>query len=131
MASISAPSENGSSNATHGQQCDVNNLYRFNPDNRSYIRKARGSNCKFSRKRSKEKQNKLKRVYLSKCRKVYARKNRSCKDVERMSLMCSCEKGCLSKNTHGKCREFIRTLRQSFYKKSYIEQNYIIAPHGC
>lgn len=45
-----------------------------------------------------------------------------------MSLMCSCEKGCLiSKNSLGECREFIRTLRQSFYKKSYNEQNYILS----
>ena len=128
MASISAPYENGSSNATDGQQCDVNNLpYRFDPDNRwSYFRK--GAPTASSVERGQRKKNhKLKRVYVFKRRKVYAWKNRSCKDVERMSLMCSCEKGCLiSRNSHGECREFIRTLRQSFYKKSYNEQNYIL-----
>jgi len=128
MASIYSLSENSSSNSTDRQQCDVNNLlYRFDPDNRwSYFRK--GAPTASSVERGQRKQNQLKKVYVSKRRKVNARKNRSCKHLERMSLMCSCDKGCLiSKNSHSECREFIRKLRQRFYKRSYNEQNYILS----
>ena len=55
-------------------------------------------------------------------------KNRPHKQIETMSVLCSCEKGfLLRRHAHGECREFIQNLRQDFYGKSYNEQNYILS----
>ena len=71
---------------------------------------------------------KLKKIYVRKRRKINARKKKPRKQIETMSLLCSCQKGCLlRRNTHGECRVFIHNLRQDFYGKSYNEQNYILS----
>ena len=107
---------------------DVNKLvYRFDPDSRwTYFRD--GAPLASSVERGPQKtRSKLQKVYVNKQRKITARKNRPYRELARMSLICSCDQGCLMRRPPGECRQLIHVLRQNFYQKSYNEQNYILS----
>lgn len=128
LCSTTRGAEAGPSFGSEGCERNLDNLiYRFDGDNPwSYFD---GTPIASSVERGRKKNNaKLKKIYVRKRRKINARKNRPHKQIETMSLLCSCEKGCLLRgNAHGECREFIQNLRQDFYGKSYNEQNYILS----
>ena len=107
---------------------DLNNLvYRFDAEN-PWIHFRNGPPLASSVERGRNKANaKLEKIYVRKRRKVTARINRPHQDIARMSLLCSCDQGCLMRRPPGGCRQLIRLLRQSFYQKSYNEQNYILS----
>lgn len=107
---------------------DVNKLvYRFDPDSRwTYFRD--GAPLASSVERGQKKtRSKLQKIYVKKQRKITARKNRPHRELAGMSLICSCDQGCLMRRPPGECRQFIQLLRRSFYQKSYNEQNYILS----
>ena len=129
MSTISSSTETASpAEASSSNACDLNNLiYRFDAEN-PWVYFADGAPIASSVERGRKRRNpKLRKIYVPKRNKITARKNRPHREIQRMSLICSCEKGCLlRRNPHGECREFIRQLRQDFYQKSYHEQNYIL-----
>ena len=135
MASISCSRSNRApvSVATHSTSTcdvsiDVNKLvYRFDPDSRwTYFRD--GAPLASSVERGLRKtSSKLQKVYVRKQKKITARKNRPHRELARMSLICSCDQGCLMKQPAGECRQLIQLLRRTFYQKSYNEQNYILS----
>ena len=69
---------------------------------------------------------KLKKVYHHEQRRITARKNRSHREIARMSLLCSCDNGCLMRRPAIESFELIRLQKETFYTKSYNEQNYIL-----
>lgn len=70
---------------------------------------------------------KLKKIYIRKRKQTTARKNRPHREIETMSLQCSCDQGCLRRQGERASRLLIRQLRENFFQKSYNEQNYILA----
>lgn len=107
--------------------CDLNKLvYRFNAETPwRYFRD--GVPLASSVERGRKKRDlKLKKIYTRKRKKINARKNRPYKDTEAMSLLCSCDKGCLMRRPAHECRRMIQDLRAAFYQKSYNEQNYVL-----
>ena len=120
--------------------CDLNKLvYRFNAETPwSYFRD--GVPLASSVERGRKKRDlKLKKIYTRKRKKINARRNRPYKDIDAMSLLCSCDKGCLMRRPSHECRQMIQDLRAAFYQKSYNEQNYVllglmevrVCPTGC
>lgn len=110
-----------------GDALDVNKLmYQFDFHNPWGF--SGGAPTASSVERGRRKKNpKLKKIYVRKQRAITARRNRPHKDIEKMSLVCSCDQGCLIKHESRALRLFIHELRQSFYRKNYNEQNYILA----
>ena len=107
-------------------QVDVNKLvYNFDADNpwRHIGNPPISSSVERGRKKN---SSKLKKTYLRIRNKTTARKNRPHKELEKISLLCSCDQGCLIR--HGRrVRLLIQQLRESFFQKSYNEQNYLLA----
>lgn len=128
LCSTPRGAEAGRSIGSEGCERNLDNLiYRFDADIPwSYFD---GAPIASSVERGRKKNNaKLKKIYFRKRRKTNTRKNRPHKQIETMSLLCSCKKGCLlRRNAHGECSAFIQNLRQDFYGKSYNEQNYILS----
>lgn len=107
-------------------QVDVNKLlYNFQADNpwRHIGNPPISSSVERGRKKT---QSKLKKTYLRRRKQTTARKNRPHRELEKISLLCSCNQGCLIR--HGtRVRLLIQQLRESFLQKSYNEQNYLLA----
>lgn len=131
MASASSLSDRAvrdSSASDENVHCEEHNLvYRFDPNTPwVYFRGGApvASSVEIGRRKISPK---LKKVYVKKQSKICARKNRSHKDMRRMSLLCSCDQGCLVRRPPAHCRQMIYRLRQNFHQKSYNEQNYILS----
>ena len=76
---------------------------------------------------TKKQRTKLKKIYLKRERTITTRKNRAYADLTRMSLLCSCNQGCLMRPGAIEARQIIRQQRNKLFQKSYIEQNYILS----
>ena len=78
-------------------------------------------------------------MYHHERKRITPGKNRSHREIAKMSLLCSCDSGCLMRRPATEYFELIRLQRQTFYTKSYNEQNYILSrqmevklcPSGC
>ena len=75
---------------------------------------------------TKKQRTKLKKIYLKRERTIATRKNRAYADLTRMPLLCSCNQGCLMRPGAIEARQIIRQQRNKLFRKSYIEQNYIL-----
>ena len=112
---------------THYLEQNLQNLvYHFNPQT-PWVYFRHGAPLASSVERSRKKRRpKLKKVYHHEPKRITARKNRSHREIARMSLLCSCDSGCLMRRPATESFELIRLHRQTFYTKSYNEQNYIL-----
>ena len=114
---------------THYQEQNLQNLvYHFNPLTQ-WVYFQHGAPLASSVERSRKKRRpKLKKVYHHELKRIIitARKNRSHREIARMSLLCSCDSGCLMRRPATESFELMRLQRQTFYTKSYNEQNYIL-----
>ena len=112
---------------THYLEQNLQNLvYHFNPQT-PWVYFRHGAPLASSVKRSRKKCcPKLKKVYHYERKIITVRKNRSYGENARMSLLCSCNSGCLMRRPATESFELIRLQRQTFYTKSYNEQNYIL-----
>ena len=114
------------SNTHHPERNLQNLVYHFNPQT-PWVYFRHGPPLASSVERSrKQHRPKLKKVYHHERKRITARKNRSHREIARMSLLCSCDSGCLMRRPAIESFELIRLQRQTFYTKSYNEQNYIL-----
>ena len=114
------------SNTHHSQRNLQHLIYQFNPQT-PWVYFRNGAPLASSVERSRKKrQPKLKKIYHHERKRITARKNRSHREIARMSLLCSCDSGCLMRRPATESFELIRLQRQNFYTKSYNEQNYIL-----
>ena len=113
---------------THRVERNLQNLvYHFNPQT-PWVNFRHGAPLASSVERSQKKRRpKLKKVYPHERKRITARKNRSHREIARMSLLCSCDSGCLLRRPATESFELMRLQRQTFYTKSYTEQNYILS----
>lgn len=128
MASAAISSDNEVPVSSTSEELDVNSLlYEFD-FNEPWKCFSGGVPVASSVERGRKKTTpKLQKIYVRKQRATTARKNRPHKDIQKVSLVCSCDQGCLIKHESRALRSFIHELRQSFYRKNYNEQNYILA----
>ena len=100
--------------------------YHFNPQTQ-WVYFWHGAPLASSAERSRKKrQPKFKKFYHDERKTITACKNRSHREIARMSLLCLCGSGCLMRRPATESFELIRLQRQNFYTKSYNEQNYIL-----
>ena len=104
----------------------ANLVCHFNPQTPwVYFRQGAPLASSVERSRKKRRPN-LKKVYHHERKRITERKNRSHREIAIMSLLCSCDSGCLMRRPTTESFELIRLQRQTFYPKSYKEQNYIL-----
>ena len=126
MASNESRPETGE--CSYADEMDLNRLvYRFDRENPwQYFRD--GVPLSSSVERGLKKTSaKMKKVYVTRSKKVHVRKNRSYADLARLSPVCSCNQGCLLRHGATQVRQVIRQQRQKVFQKSYNEQNYMLS----
>ena len=116
--------------ALHGDGKDLNNLvYKFDSA-RPWQYFVHGDPIASSVEKGRRKlvtSHKLQKTYVAKDRRtILRRKNAAFRDINRLLLTC-CHSGCLLRRGPFQTRIIIRGQRNTVYRKSYNEQNYLFS----